>query len=77
IQLNVIVSQVDLILDRLLKSGVITANGYSGVRSERAKHKMRELFDWPLTGCGPKDKDILLEILREQEPFIIRYLKGE
>eukprot|EP00063_Salmo_salar_P037125 XP_014011960.1 PREDICTED: uncharacterized protein LOC106577981 [Salmo salar] len=70
------VSQVDPILDRLLKSGVITANGYSEMRSERTKQKkMRELFDWPLTGCGPKGKDIFLEILKEQEPFLIRELK--
>eukprot|EP00063_Salmo_salar_P037124 XP_014011959.1 PREDICTED: sterile alpha motif domain-containing protein 9-like [Salmo salar] len=72
------VSQVDPILDRLLKSGVISANGYSDVRSERTKQKkMRELFDGPLTGCGPKGKDIFLEILKEQEPFLIRELKGE
>ncbi|XP_071234704.1 sterile alpha motif domain-containing protein 9-like [Salvelinus alpinus] len=72
------VSEVDPILDRLLKSGVITDNGYSDVRSERTKQKkMRELFDGPLTGCGPKGKDIFLEILKEQEPFLIRELKGE
>uniref|UniRef100_A0A8C8G347 CARD domain-containing protein n=1 Tax=Oncorhynchus tshawytscha TaxID=74940 RepID=A0A8C8G347_ONCTS len=72
------VSEVDPILDRLLKRRVITDNGYSDVRSERTKQKkMRELFDGPLTGCGPKGKDIFLEILKEQEPFLIRELKGE
>lgn len=72
------VSEVDPILDRLLKRGVITDNGCSDVRSERTKQKkMRKLFDGPLTGCGPKGKDIFLEILKEQEPFLIRELKGE
>lgn len=72
------VSQVDPILDRLLKSGVITADDYSDVIAERNNQKkMRELFDGPLTGCGPKGKDIFLEILKEQEPFLIRELKGE
>ncbi|CAB1345503.1 unnamed protein product, partial [Coregonus sp. 'balchen'] len=70
------VSQVDPILDRLLKSGVITATGYSDMRSERTKQKnIREVFDGPLKGCGPNGKYIFLEILKEQEPFLIKEQK--
>ncbi|CAB1351456.1 unnamed protein product [Coregonus sp. 'balchen'] len=72
------VSQVDPILDRLLKSGVITADGYSDVIAENNNQKkMRELFDGPLKGCGPEGKDRFLEILTEMEPNLINHLKRE
>eukprot|EP00063_Salmo_salar_P087902 XP_014062737.1 PREDICTED: NACHT, LRR and PYD domains-containing protein 1-like isoform X2 [Salmo salar] len=72
------VSQVDPILDRLLKSGVITADDYSDVIAERNNQKkMRELFDGPLKGCGPEGKDRFLEILTELEPYLINHLKRE
>uniref|UniRef100_A0A4W5N5K0 CARD domain-containing protein n=1 Tax=Hucho hucho TaxID=62062 RepID=A0A4W5N5K0_9TELE len=72
------VSQVDPILDRLLKSGVITADGYSDVIAEKNNQKkMRELFDGPLKGCGPEGKDQFLEILTELEPYLINHLKRE
>uniref|UniRef100_A0A673WYI9 NACHT, LRR and PYD domains-containing protein 1b allele 3-like n=2 Tax=Salmo trutta TaxID=8032 RepID=A0A673WYI9_SALTR len=72
------VSQVDPILDRLLKSGVITADGYSDVIAERNNQKkMSELFDGPLKGCGPEGKDRFLEILTELEPYLINHLKRE
>lgn len=72
------VSQVGPILDRLLKSGVITADGYSGVIAERNNQKkMRALFDGPLKGCGPECKDRFLEILTELEPYLINHLKLE
>ncbi|XP_029522359.2 NACHT, LRR and PYD domains-containing protein 1 homolog isoform X2 [Oncorhynchus nerka] len=72
------VSQVGPILDRLLKSGVITADGYSDVIAERNNQKkMRALFDGPLKGCGPECKDRFLEILTELEPYLINHLKLE
>ncbi|XP_023827067.1 NACHT, LRR and PYD domains-containing protein 1 homolog isoform X1 [Salvelinus sp. IW2-2015] len=72
------VSQVDPILDRLLKSGVITADGYSDMIAERNNQKkMRELFDGPLKGCGSECKDRFLEILTELEPYLINHLKRE
>ncbi|KAM9406396.1 NACHT, LRR and PYD domains-containing protein 1 homolog isoform 2-T4 [Salvelinus alpinus] len=72
------VSQVDPILDRLLKSGVITADGYSDMIAERNNQKkMRELFDGPLKGCGSDCKDRFLEILTELEPYLINHLKRE
>ncbi|XP_024229176.1 NACHT, LRR and PYD domains-containing protein 1 homolog [Oncorhynchus tshawytscha] len=72
------VSQVGPILDRLLKSGVITADGYSDVIAERNNQKkMRALFDGPLKGCGPECKDQFLEILTELEPYLINHLKLE
>ncbi|XP_064796308.1 NACHT, LRR and PYD domains-containing protein 1 homolog isoform X2 [Oncorhynchus masou masou] len=72
------VSQVGPILDRLLKSGVITADGYSDVIAERNNQKkMKALFDGPLNGCGPECKDRFLEILTELEPYLINHLKLE
>ncbi|XP_035639755.1 NACHT, LRR and PYD domains-containing protein 1 homolog isoform X2 [Oncorhynchus keta] len=72
------VSQVGPILDRLLKSGIITADGYSDVTAERNNQKkMRALFDGPLKGCGPECKDQFLEILTELEPYLINHLKLE
>ncbi|XP_045070913.1 apoptosis-associated speck-like protein containing a CARD [Coregonus clupeaformis] len=71
------VSQVEPILDRLLEKEIITANAYSDVRAEKTNQKkMRELFDGPLKGCGPKGKDIFLDILIDLERFLIIDLKG-
>uniref|UniRef100_A0A8C7GGI9 PYD and CARD domain containing n=2 Tax=Oncorhynchus kisutch TaxID=8019 RepID=A0A8C7GGI9_ONCKI len=72
------VSQVEPLLDRLLERGIITQNAYSEVRANRTNQKkMRELFDGPLKACGPKGKDIFLDILMDLEPFLISDLKGE
>ncbi|XP_014056118.1 apoptosis-associated speck-like protein containing a CARD [Salmo salar] len=72
------VSQVEPLLDRLLDRGIITQNAYSEVRANRTNQKkMRELFDGPLKACGPKGKDIFLDILMDLEPFLIIDLKGE
>ncbi|XP_038849035.1 apoptosis-associated speck-like protein containing a CARD [Salvelinus namaycush] len=72
------VSQVEPLLDRLLDKGIITQNAYSEVRANRTNQKkMRELFDGPLKACGPKGKDIFLDILMDLEPFLISHLKGE
>ena len=72
------VSQVAPILDRLLQRGVITSNAYSDVRAEKTKqNRMRELIDVPLKASGSKGKDVFLDILMEQEPYLISELKGE
>ncbi|XP_064797277.1 apoptosis-associated speck-like protein containing a CARD isoform X2 [Oncorhynchus masou masou] len=72
------VSQVAPILDRLLERGVITSNAYSDVRAEKTKqNRMRELIDVPLKASGSKGKDVFLDILMEQEPYLISELKGE
>ncbi|XP_024253285.2 apoptosis-associated speck-like protein containing a CARD [Oncorhynchus tshawytscha] len=72
------VSQVEPLLDRLLERGIITPNTYSDVKANRTtQNRMRELYDGPLKACGPKGKDIFLDILMEQEPFLISDLKGE
>ncbi|XP_071240441.1 apoptosis-associated speck-like protein containing a CARD isoform X1 [Salvelinus alpinus] len=72
------VSQLDPILDRLLDWEIITPNTYSDVKANRTnQNRMRELYDGPLKACGPKGKDIFLDILMELEPFLISDLKGE
>uniref|UniRef100_A0A4W5PSS6 Apoptosis-associated speck-like protein containing a CARD n=1 Tax=Hucho hucho TaxID=62062 RepID=A0A4W5PSS6_9TELE len=72
------VSQLDPILDRLLERGVITSNAYSDVRAEKTRqNRMRELLDVPLKASGSKGKDVLLDILMEQEPYLISELMGE
>eukprot|EP00063_Salmo_salar_P019998 XP_013994833.1 PREDICTED: apoptosis-associated speck-like protein containing a CARD isoform X2 [Salmo salar] len=72
------VSQVAPILDRLLERGVITVNAYSDVRAERTNQNgMRELLDVHLKASGSKGKDVFLDILMEQEPYLISELKGE
>ncbi|XP_055723457.1 apoptosis-associated speck-like protein containing a CARD [Salvelinus fontinalis] len=72
------VSQVAPILDRLLEKGVITTNAYSDVRAEKTRQdRMRELLDVPLKASGSKGKDVFLDILMEQEPYLISELKGE
>ncbi|XP_020364024.1 apoptosis-associated speck-like protein containing a CARD [Oncorhynchus kisutch] len=72
------VSQVEPLLDRLLERGIITPNTYSDVKANRTtQNRMRELYDGPLKACGPKGKDIFLDILMELEPFLISDLKGE
>nr|ACO07786.1 Apoptosis-associated speck-like protein containing a CARD [Oncorhynchus mykiss] len=72
------VSQVEPLLDRLLERGIITQNAYSDVKANRTtQNRMRELYDGPLKACGPKGKDIFLDILMEMEPFLISDLKGE
>nr|XP_046191874.1 apoptosis-associated speck-like protein containing a CARD [Oncorhynchus gorbuscha] len=72
------VSQVEPLLDRLLEKGIITQNTYSDVKANRTtQSKMRELYDGPLKACGPKGKDIFLDILMELESFLISDLKGE
>lgn len=66
------------LLDRLLERGIITQNAYSDVKANRTtQNRMRELYDGPLKACGPKGKDIFLDILMEMEPFLISDLKGE
>ncbi|XP_029560039.1 apoptosis-associated speck-like protein containing a CARD isoform X1 [Salmo trutta] len=71
-------SQVAPILDRLLERGVITVNAYSDVRAERTnQNSMRELLDVHLKASGSKGKDVFLDILMEQEPYLISELKGE
>ncbi|XP_035606732.1 apoptosis-associated speck-like protein containing a CARD [Oncorhynchus keta] len=72
------VNEVEPLLDRLLERGIITQNTYSDVKANRTtQSRMRELYDGPLKACGPKGKDIFLDILMELESFLISDLKGE
>nr|XP_033799798.1 apoptosis-associated speck-like protein containing a CARD [Geotrypetes seraphini] len=70
------VSLVDPILDVLLSKGVLKDEKYDTIRAfSTSQEKMRELFRI-MRGCGPSDKDILFQALKDNDLPLIRDLGG-
>ncbi|XP_056141788.1 apoptosis-associated speck-like protein containing a CARD isoform X2 [Lampris incognitus] len=73
------VSMVAPIMDQLLNKKVINQEGYDTVMLNHAtpQARMRELFSRALTSSGTKGKDVFLQILEENEPYLVNDLLGK
>ncbi|KAJ8332818.1 hypothetical protein SKAU_G00417140 [Synaphobranchus kaupii] len=69
------VYSVTAILDRLLERRVITQLGYNDIMAESTNNRMRKIFSGPIHSGGKRAKDVLYEILEEQEPYLMDELK--
>lgn len=70
------VSNVEPILDELLRQNVIQQESYDEIKTlPTAEEKMRELISGPLKSSGVQGKDIFYEILIENQPLLIKDLK--
>ncbi|KAK5614061.1 hypothetical protein CRENBAI_011779 [Crenichthys baileyi] len=68
------VANISPILDKLLKANVIQSEAYDVISTERTSQaKMRALYRGPLR-ASRKVQDIFLNILKDQEPFLIEDL---
>ncbi|XP_072317366.1 uncharacterized protein [Eucyclogobius newberryi] len=65
------VSNIEEILDELLKAGVIGSEAYDSIRKQSTPYqKMRELFSGPLRSSGDTGKYIFYRILKKKEKFL-------
>uniref|UniRef100_A0A671Y640 CARD domain-containing protein n=1 Tax=Sparus aurata TaxID=8175 RepID=A0A671Y640_SPAAU len=70
------VSNIQPILDELLRQNVIQQESYDKIKTlPTAGEKIRELISGPLKSSGVQGKDIFYEILIENEPRLIQDLK--
>uniref|UniRef100_A0A671Y455 CARD domain-containing protein n=1 Tax=Sparus aurata TaxID=8175 RepID=A0A671Y455_SPAAU len=70
------VSNVEPILDELLRQNVIQQESYDEIKTlSTAEEKMRELISGPLKSSGVQGKDIFCEILIKNDPLLIQDLK--
>ncbi|XP_073340768.1 apoptosis-associated speck-like protein containing a CARD [Pagrus major] len=66
------VSNVQPILDELLRQNVIQQESYDKVKTlPTAEEKMRELISGPLKSSGVQGKDVFYDILIENQPLLI------
>ncbi|KAK2815340.1 hypothetical protein Q7C36_023606 [Tachysurus vachellii] len=65
-------SCVEPILDKLLSMGIISEEEYQDVRTEKTPQKqMRALLTEPMRSRGDRAKQILYNILKEQQKFMM------
>ncbi|XP_070768701.1 NACHT, LRR and PYD domains-containing protein 1b allele 2-like [Enoplosus armatus] len=70
------VSNIEPILDNLLRDGVIQQEDYDTIAAIRTtQDKVRKLFIGPLRAGGHACKDLFYKILEEKEPFLVTDLK--
>lgn len=75
IQLTQRVTNIDPILDELLDQNVIQQESYEKIRSmPTSQGKMRELYCSALK-AGQTCKDIFYQILKKNEPYLIKDLE--
>lgn len=68
------VTSLPPILDKLLKANVVHSEDYEDILAKQTSQaRMRALYSGPLKG-GRTAKDVFLQILKEQQPFLIKDL---
>uniref|UniRef100_A0A3Q4MNL8 CARD domain-containing protein n=1 Tax=Neolamprologus brichardi TaxID=32507 RepID=A0A3Q4MNL8_NEOBR len=68
------VSNIELILDELLKEKVIQQESYDRIRAlQTSQEKMRELYSGPLK-AGSASKDVFYQILQTNERLLLNDL---
>uniref|UniRef100_A0A669CQH8 CARD domain-containing protein n=1 Tax=Oreochromis niloticus TaxID=8128 RepID=A0A669CQH8_ORENI len=68
------VTNIELILDELLKEKVIQQESYDRIRAlQTSQEKMRELYSGPLK-AGSASKDVFYQILQTHERLLVNDL---